>query len=108
MHAMWARWAPPLERSKLATFCYSGAFLGTVVALPISGILAGSDFLRALPLPCLRRDFAGPPFHRVNLLALPSFFFATEGWPSVFYVFGIVACSWFVLWMWLVADTPSR
>eukprot|EP00911_Craspedida_sp_UC1_P001061 UC1_evm1s797 len=40
MHAIWSVWAPPLERSKLAAIGYSGAYLGTVIALPISGILA--------------------------------------------------------------------
>eukprot|EP00730_Choanoeca_flexa_P002755 TRINITY_DN11163_c0_g1_i4.p1 TRINITY_DN11163_c0_g1~~TRINITY_DN11163_c0_g1_i4.p1 ORF type:complete len:676 (+),score=127.30 TRINITY_DN11163_c0_g1_i4:69-2096(+) len=49
MHAMWVRWAPPLERSKLATFCYSGSYFGTVLALPISGILAKHDFLGGWP-----------------------------------------------------------
>jgi len=24
MHAMWGRWAPPMERSKLTTLCYAG------------------------------------------------------------------------------------
>ncbi|TRY97193.1 hypothetical protein DNTS_015798 [Danionella cerebrum] len=37
MHAMWASWAPPLERSRLLTISYTGAQLGTVVALPLSG-----------------------------------------------------------------------
>lgn len=66
MHAMWALWAPPLERSRLLTISYAGtlvlllfvqqstyvyeylyhylvflpfkgAQLGTVVALPLSG-----------------------------------------------------------------------
>ncbi|KAI4903222.1 hypothetical protein NFI96_021620 [Prochilodus magdalenae] len=37
MHAMWASWAPPLERSRLLTISYAGAQLGTVVALPVSG-----------------------------------------------------------------------
>uniref|UniRef100_A0A8C9WII0 Solute carrier family 17 member 5 n=1 Tax=Scleropages formosus TaxID=113540 RepID=A0A8C9WII0_SCLFO len=37
MHAMWASWAPPLERSRLVTISYAGAQLGTVVALPLSG-----------------------------------------------------------------------
>ncbi|KAG9337989.1 hypothetical protein JZ751_027326 [Albula glossodonta] len=37
MHSMWASWAPPLERSRLLTISYTGAQLGTVVALPLSG-----------------------------------------------------------------------
>ncbi|CAB1343611.1 unnamed protein product [Coregonus sp. 'balchen'] len=36
MHAMWAFWAPPMERSRLLTIAYTGAQLGTVVALPLS------------------------------------------------------------------------
>uniref|UniRef100_A0A914UMH7 Sialin n=1 Tax=Plectus sambesii TaxID=2011161 RepID=A0A914UMH7_9BILA len=39
MHSLWARWAPPLERSKLAGFSYAGCQFGTVIALPISGFL---------------------------------------------------------------------
>uniref|UniRef100_UPI00358F7DEC sialin-like isoform X2 n=1 Tax=Myxine glutinosa TaxID=7769 RepID=UPI00358F7DEC len=40
MHAMWAKWAPPLERSQLISFSYAGSYFGTVVALPLSGVLA--------------------------------------------------------------------
>lgn len=39
-HAVWTKWAPPLERSKLATIAVSGAHIGTVVAMPLSGVLA--------------------------------------------------------------------
>ncbi|XP_078449904.1 sialin [Lampetra fluviatilis] len=39
MHAMWAHWAPPLERSRLLTISYAGAQFGTVVSLPLSGLL---------------------------------------------------------------------
>ncbi|XP_064172036.1 sialin-like isoform X2 [Anguilla rostrata] len=39
MHAMWASWAPPMERSRLLTMSYTGAQLGTVVALPLSGVI---------------------------------------------------------------------
>lgn len=37
MYTMWAAWAPPLERSRLLTISYTGAQLGTVIALPLSG-----------------------------------------------------------------------
>lgn len=40
IHAIWANWAPPLERSKLATLAFSGSFLGTVFAMPVSGMMA--------------------------------------------------------------------
>ncbi|EMP28674.1 Sialin [Chelonia mydas] len=39
MHAMWSSWAPPLERSKLLSISYAGAQLGTVVSLPLSGLI---------------------------------------------------------------------
>lgn len=40
IHAIWANWAPPLERSKLATLAFSGSFLGTVFAMPVAGLMA--------------------------------------------------------------------
>ena len=49
MHAMWGSWAPPLERSKLATFTYAGSHMGTIISSPISGVLCGSDFLGGWP-----------------------------------------------------------
>ncbi|XP_068027016.1 sialin isoform X4 [Melanerpes formicivorus] len=39
MHSMWSAWAPPLERSKLLSISYAGAQLGTVVSLPLSGLI---------------------------------------------------------------------
>lgn len=33
---------------------------------------------------------------------------ASFGWESVFYVMGTVSSIWIVLWLWLVADTPSK
>ncbi|ERE76650.1 sialin [Cricetulus griseus] len=72
MHAMWSSWAPPLERSKLLTISYAGAQLGTVISLPLSGIIC----------------------YYMN-------------WTYVFYLFGIVGIFWFILWMWIVSDTPE-
>ncbi|CAB1321051.1 unnamed protein product [Coregonus sp. 'balchen'] len=39
MMAMWARWAPPLERSRLMTLSGSGANFGAFVALPLTGFI---------------------------------------------------------------------
>lgn len=48
----------------------TGSQFGTVVSLPISGLLCQSGFL--------------------------------GGWPSVFYVFGVLGVLWFIGWMILV------
>ncbi|KAL3281332.1 hypothetical protein HHI36_004540 [Cryptolaemus montrouzieri] len=40
MHAIWSQWAPPLERSRLGTFAYTGAYVGTVVSMPACALLA--------------------------------------------------------------------
>jgi len=39
MHAILAQWTPPIERSKMGSRVYSGAQFGTVISLPISGVL---------------------------------------------------------------------
>uniref|UniRef100_A0A4W3H040 Sialin n=1 Tax=Callorhinchus milii TaxID=7868 RepID=A0A4W3H040_CALMI len=39
MHAIWSKWAPPLERSRLISVSYAGAQFGTVVSLPLSGLI---------------------------------------------------------------------
>ncbi|EFA03048.1 vesicular glutamate transporter 2.2 [Tribolium castaneum] len=40
IHAVWARWAPPLERTRLATLAFSGSYVGTVVSMPVCAYLA--------------------------------------------------------------------
>ncbi|KAK2713801.1 sialin-like [Artemia franciscana] len=41
MHVLLSKWAPPTEKLRISSFIYSGMSLGTVVSLPLSGILAG-------------------------------------------------------------------
>ncbi|XP_055528394.1 vesicular glutamate transporter 2-like [Wyeomyia smithii] len=41
-HAFWSRWAPPSERSRMASIACTGAFAGTVLVLPISGMLVST------------------------------------------------------------------
>ncbi|XP_059613523.1 vesicular glutamate transporter 1 [Phlebotomus argentipes] len=40
-HGIWRFWAPPLERSRLATMAFSGSYAGVVIGMPMSGILSG-------------------------------------------------------------------
>ncbi|XP_077290239.1 major facilitator superfamily transporter 9 isoform X2 [Arctopsyche grandis] len=72
IHAVWARWAPPLERSRLATLAFSGSYAGTVVSMPVCSILA-----------------------------------AKLGWPSIFYVFGVIGLIWFAIWWGVVKEGPE-
>ncbi|KAJ3656272.1 hypothetical protein Zmor_015360 [Zophobas morio] len=72
IHAMWSKWAPPLERTKMTTIAFSGSYVGTVVSMPASAYLA-----------------------------------TTLGWPSIFYVFGVVSLIWFVFWWVLVTEAPA-
>lgn len=50
MHAMLAKWVPPLERSKFAAVVYAGANFGTIISLPLSGWLCTLDFMGGWPL----------------------------------------------------------
>uniref|UniRef100_A0A8C8ST03 Solute carrier family 17 member 6 n=1 Tax=Pelusios castaneus TaxID=367368 RepID=A0A8C8ST03_9SAUR len=38
-HGIWSKWAPPLERSRLATTSFCGSYAGAVIAMPLAGIL---------------------------------------------------------------------
>ncbi|XP_069941800.1 sialin isoform X2 [Cherax quadricarinatus] len=49
MNALMAKWVPPLERSKMSSLVYAGSQFGTVVSLPISGLLCQSSFLKGWP-----------------------------------------------------------
>ncbi|VDD96146.1 unnamed protein product [Enterobius vermicularis] len=39
MHGVWRHWAPPMERSKLATTTFTGGYLGVMLGLPLSAYL---------------------------------------------------------------------
>ena len=39
MHGVWRYWAPPLERSKLATTAFTGSYAGAVLGLPLGSAL---------------------------------------------------------------------
>jgi len=40
IHELWSHWAPPLESTKLLGITYSGAYIGTVGSMCLSGIIA--------------------------------------------------------------------
>ncbi|CAG9102021.1 unnamed protein product [Plutella xylostella] len=75
-HAMLAKWIPPNERSRMGAAVYAGAQFGTVISMPLSGLLSAYGF-------------AG-------------------GWPSIFYVFGLVGTIWSLAFLFFVAEDPEQ
>ncbi|KAL9701512.1 hypothetical protein quinque_004953 [Culex quinquefasciatus] len=39
MHTVWSRWAPPSERSRMVLLAFAGVFVGTILAMLLSGSL---------------------------------------------------------------------
>lgn len=74
-HALLAKWIPPNERSRMGAAVYAGAQFGTIISMPLSGLLAEYGF--------------------------------SGGWPSIFYVFGVVGTIWSIAFLWLVYEDPS-
>uniref|UniRef100_A0AAG5DLK9 Putative inorganic phosphate cotransporter n=1 Tax=Anopheles atroparvus TaxID=41427 RepID=A0AAG5DLK9_ANOAO len=73
-HAMLAKWIPPNERSRVGSIVYSGAQFGTVISMPLSGLLADHGF--------------------------------DGGWPSIFYVFGIIGTVWSIAFLLTCYEDP--
>lgn len=48
-HALLAKWIPPNERSRMGAFVYAGAQFGTVISMPLSGLLAEYGFAGGWP-----------------------------------------------------------
>lgn len=43
-HALLAKWIPPQERSRMGALVYAGAQFGTIISMPISGLLAETSW----------------------------------------------------------------
>lgn len=39
---MWSKWAPPYERSRMVVAAFTGNYVGLVISLPVSGLLAAN------------------------------------------------------------------
>lgn len=55
-------------------------------------------------------EFPGTNFGTIISLPLSGWLCSLEldnGWPLCFYIFGGIGIIWFILWMFLVYDTPT-
>jgi MFS transporter, ACS family, solute carrier family 17 (sodium-dependent inorganic phosphate cotransporter), other len=85
VHGLLALWAPRTESSALVGLAWSGAYLGTAVALPVSGYL--------IDLGSRAGAFPGNVW---------------VGWRGVFYVWGVVGAAFAVLWLLVGASSPEQ
>ena len=53
-------------------------------------------------------NLAAIPAGTLAAIIVTPFLAVTFGWPSVFYVFGIVGLIWFAFWWFLVSDEPAK
>ncbi|XP_067687386.1 uncharacterized transporter slc-17.2-like [Haliotis asinina] len=74
--ALWGKWAPPGERSRLICITFCGNMAATALVFPLSAFLC-------------KLDFAG-------------------GWPSVFYLYGVLGICWTFIWVYTVYDDPAH
>ncbi|CAF2744252.1 unnamed protein product [Rotaria sp. Silwood2] len=40
LHSIWSKWAPKSDKSKLATFAFSGSYIGTFMSMMFGGLIA--------------------------------------------------------------------
>ncbi|XP_046549742.1 uncharacterized transporter slc-17.2-like isoform X2 [Haliotis rubra] len=74
--AVWGKWAPPTERSRLICITYSGNISATALVFPLSAFLC-------------KLKFAG-------------------GWPSLFYLYGVLGLCWTFIWLYCMYDEPAH
>lgn len=75
-------WVPASEKTFMIPFIVSGTYVGEVIAFSLSGYLAESTYF-----------IDGEDW---------------GGWPSIFYVFGIMGLMWFPLWIYAAHESPSE
>nr|XP_006116738.2 vesicular glutamate transporter 1 [Pelodiscus sinensis] len=81
-HGIWSKWAPPMERSRLATTAFCGSYAGAVVAMPLAGAVV------AMPLAGVLVQYSG--------------------WSSVFYVYGSFGIFWYMFWLMVSYESPAK
>lgn len=69
-------WTVPSERSKMIGISFAGCYIGNVLGFPLSSFIIASN-----------NDIIG-------------------GWPNVFYFFSLMGITWWIVWCFLVSDSP--
>ncbi|NXA41083.1 VGLU2 protein, partial [Eudromia elegans] len=99
-HGIWSKWAPPLERSRLATTSFCGEPPSAVVSLALA---------TRTPLGTERSAvlFAGSYAGAVIAMPLAGILVQYTGWSSVFYVYGSFGIVWYMFWLLVSYESPA-
>ena len=76
------RWIPTAEKTSMIATVFSGMYVGEIIGFSLSGVLVDSVIIAN------GQDIGG--------------------WPSVFYVFGIVGILWYPYWTYMAYETPEE
>lgn len=88
-----------MERSKLATIAFSGSFIGTVISMPLSGVIANSWGWEAI-------FYIFGKKQRVCYLMKPQIWL--RNYILVQYCAGAVGLAWCLLWLVFVKESPRQ
>ncbi|NWI09288.1 VGLU2 protein, partial [Crypturellus soui] len=99
-HGIWSKWAPPLERSRLATTSFCGEQPFAVVSRPpATPKRVGTDRSALSP--------AGSYAGAVIAMPLAGILVQYTGWSSVFYVYGSFGIVWYMFWLLVSYESPA-
>nr|XP_032810392.1 sialin-like [Petromyzon marinus] len=104
MHAMWALWAPPYERSTLISICYSGKNTQPPPPPPLAPLPPPHS---TFPSPLPRVPRPGGHFGTVVTMPLSGIIAETLGWASIFYIFGGMGLLWSFFWYFFAFSSPD-
>lgn len=103
-HGIWRHWAPPMERSRLATLAFCGSYAGAVVGLPMSGMLTKWLGWEACFYFYGKHTFA-------NYILFPSYRSFYYNNCTLFHFYqrtGMLGLCWYAAWLWLSFEKPSK
>ena len=101
MHALLGKWAPPLERSRMATIALCGGYFGNVVAFPLSGLLCQCGFAGGWPSVFYLFGEEGGWYGDTHLVSLKCISLCSLH-------SGLSGIVWYVFWLFLVYESPSK
>lgn len=93
IHAIWSQWAPPLERSRMASIAFTGNYVGLIVSMSVSGILVTQCGWESLFY------VSGIQFSIVRLEKCTGITFLNQ--------LGTFGCVWYLLWVAIVRGSPD-